>query len=69
MIVRDDGPAFTGKAMFFWAEVRNTRLGFIRLGRPTQNAFVESLNGKFRNACLNRHSFRSFDAARWEIEQ
>ena len=69
MIVCDNGPEFTSKAMFFWAKERRTKLGFIQPGKPTQNAFVESLNGKFRNECLNQHWFRSLEEARWEIEQ
>ena len=69
MIVCDNGPEFTSKAMFFWAKERHTKLGFIQPGKPTQNAFVESLNGKFRNECLNQHWFRSLDEARWEIKQ
>ena len=68
MIVCDNGPEFTSKAMFFWAKERNATLGFIQPGKPTQNAFVESLNGKFRNECLNQHWFRSLEEARWEIE-
>ncbi len=45
------------------------RLAFIQPGKPTQNAFDESLNGKFRNECLNQHWFRSLEEARQEIEQ
>lgn len=48
LIVCDNGPEFTSKAMFFWAKERHTKIGFIQPGKPTQNAFVESLNGKFR---------------------
>jgi putative transposase len=40
------------------------KLGFIQPGKPTQNAFVESLNDKFRNECLNQNWFRSIDEAR-----
>ena len=69
MIVCDNGPEFTSKAMFFWAKERDATLGFIQTGKPTQNVFVESLNGKFRNECLNQHWFRSLEEARWEIEQ
>ncbi len=47
----------------------SVRLAFIQPGKPTQNAFVESLNGKFRNECLNQHWFRSLEEARQEIEQ
>ena len=68
MNVCDNGPEFTSKAIFFRAKERNATLGFIQPGKPTQNAFVESLNGKFRNECLNQHWFRSLEEARWEIE-
>jgi len=43
------------------------KLGIIQPGKPTQNAFVESLNGKFRNECLNRHLFRTMEEARAEV--
>ncbi len=69
LIVCDNGSEFTSKAMFFWAKENNVNLGFIQPGKPTQNAFVESLNGKFRNECLNQHWFRSLDEARHEIHQ
>ncbi len=69
LIVCDNGPEFTSKAMFIWAKEQNLKLGFIQPGKPTQNAFVESLNGKFRNECLNQHWFRSLDEACWEISQ
>lgn len=67
LIVCDNGPEFTSKAMFFWAKERQLKLGFIQPGKPTQNAFVESLNGKFRNECLNQHWFRSLSEAKREI--
>ncbi len=68
-IVCDNGTEFTSKAMFFWSKESNVKLAFIQPGKPTQNAFVESLNGKFRNECLNQHWFRSIDEARDEINQ
>jgi len=67
-IVCDNGTEFTSKAMFFWSKERQVRLGFIQPGKPTQNAFVESLNGKFRNECLNQHWFRSIEEARTIID-
>jgi len=69
VITCDNGTEFTGKAMFFWAKENQVTLGFIQPGKPTQNAFVESLNGKFRNECLNQHWFRTLTEARWEIDQ
>jgi putative transposase len=68
-VVCDNGTEFTSKAMFFWQKETGTKLGFIQPGKPTQNAFVESLNGKFRNECLNQHWFRSIEGARREIDQ
>lgn len=61
--VCDNGTEFTSNAMFFWSQETGVPLGFIQPGKPTQNAFVESLNGKFRNECLNRHWFRSLKEA------
>jgi putative transposase len=69
LIVCDNGLEFTSKAMFFWSKERNCNLGFIQPGKPTQNAFVQSLNGKFRNECFNQHWFRSLDEARMEIDR
>lgn len=68
-IVCDNGPEFTSKAMFFWSNDNHVTLNFIQPGKPTQNAFVESLNGKFRNECLNQHWFRSLDEASYLIDQ
>jgi len=68
-IVCDNGTEFTSKAMFFWSKENRVKLAFIQPGKPTQNAFVESLNGKFRNECLNQHWFRSLKEAEWEINQ
>lgn len=67
-IICDNGTEFTRKAMFFWSKEAGVVLGFIQPGKPTQNAFVESLNGKFRNECLNRNWFRTMDEARVEID-
>lgn len=68
-ITCDNGSEFTSKAMFFWAKETDIKLNFIQPGKPTQNAFVESLNGKFRNECLNQHWFRSLAEARYEIDK
>lgn len=68
-IVCDNGPEFTSKAMFFWSKERSVKLSFIQPGKPTQNAFVESFNGKFRAACLNQQWFRSLTEAREEIDK
>ena len=57
-VVCDNGPELTSKAMRFWSERSGAALNFIQPGKPTQNAFVEGFNGKFRDSCLNRHWFR-----------
>lgn len=62
-IICDNGTEFTSKAMFFWSRESGVKPGFIQQGKPTQNAFLESLNGKFRNECLNRHWFRTKEDA------
>ena len=67
-IVSDNGPEFTSKAMFHWAEEHGVELNFIEPGKPTQNAFVESFNGKFRENCLDQHWFRDLAEARRVIE-
>ncbi len=64
-LVLDNGPEMTSKAMFFWSQKRGVKLHFIQPGKPTQNAFVESFNGRFREGCLNQHWFKDLaDAQR-----
>ena len=68
-IVLDNGPEGTSRAMFDWSERTGFRLRFIEPGKPVQNAFVESFNGKTRDECLNLHWFRSLRHARDEIAE
>lgn len=68
-IVCDNGPELTSKAMFFWSKQSGVKLHFIQPGKPTQNAFVESFNGKFREYCLDLHWFASLEDARSTIEE
>jgi putative transposase len=67
-LVCDNGTEFTSGAFLSWAETRGIELRFIQPGKPNQNAFVESFNGKFRLECLNAHWFSTLDDARREIE-
>jgi putative transposase len=67
-IVMDNGPEFTSKAMFLWSQRTRVQLRFIQPGKPIQNAFVESFNGKLRDACLNEHWFVDLADARRNIE-
>ncbi|MFH4676218.1 IS3 family transposase [Vibrio alginolyticus] len=60
----DQGPEFTGKALDQWAYQHGVILKLIQAGKPTQNAYIESFNGKFRDECLNEHWFRDLSHAR-----
>lgn len=60
----DNGPEFAGKLLDAWAYQRNVQLMFIQPGKPTQNGYVESFNGKFRDECLSQHWFLDLDDAR-----
>jgi putative transposase len=68
MIVSDNGPEFTSKVLDAWAYGRRVQLHFIRPGKPVENAFVESFNGKFRDECLNENWFLGLADAREKIE-
>ena len=59
VIRTDNGPEFTGKAMLNWAHRKGIALRLIEPGKPNQNAYVESFNGRFRDECLNEHWFVS----------
>jgi putative transposase len=67
-VVVDNGPELTSKAMFLWAQRSRVQIRFIQPGKPSQNAFVESFNGKLRDACLNEHWFTDLADARRTIE-
>lgn len=68
-IVIDNGSEFTGKAMDQWAFENKIKLDFIRPGKPQENGFIESFNGKFRDECLNENWFVSLEDARRTIEE
>jgi len=68
VLVSDNGPEFAGRALDAWAYARGIRLHFITPGKPAENAYVESFNGKFRDECLNEHWFFSLTDARSRIE-
>ena len=67
-LVLDNGPECTSKALDQWAYDRGVELAFIRPGKPIENCFVESFNGRFRDECLNVHWFVSLHDARRRIE-
>ncbi len=67
-LVHDNGPELTSLAMFEWSHETGVKLRFIQPGKPIQNAYVESFNGKFRDECLNENWFASIHEARKIIE-
>ena len=67
-ITVDNGPEFAGKALDRWAYTNQVKLDFIRPGKPIENAYIESFNGKVRHECLNQHYFKSLEEARNKIE-
>jgi putative transposase len=67
-IVIDNGTEFTSQVMDQWAYENQVQLHFITPGRPMENGFIESFNGKFRDECLNMEWFRNRIEARVLIE-
>ena len=67
-IVLDNGPELTSRALDQWAYERGVRLRFIEPGKPVQNAYIESFNGRLRDECLNEHWFSTLEEARHQIE-
>jgi putative transposase len=62
------GSEFTSKARAVWAYAHGVTLDFIRPGKPVENAFIESFNGRLRDECLNVHQFSSLTEAQHIIE-
>jgi putative transposase len=67
-IAIDNGPEFISKALDAWAYRNGVQLEFSRPGKPTDNAFAESFNGRFRDECLNQHWFASLEEVRQTVE-
>jgi putative transposase len=67
-IAIDNGPEFISKALDAWAYHNGVQLEFSRPGKPTDNAFVESFNVRFRDECLNQHWFTSLEEVRQTVE-
>jgi transposase InsO family protein len=68
VIRTDNGKEFCGRAMLAWAYEKDVALRLIEPGKPNQNAYVESFNGRLRDECLNEHWFTSLEHARTVIE-
>jgi len=67
-IAIDNGPEFISKALDAWAYRNRVQLEFSRPGKPTDNAFAESFNGRLRDECLNQHWFMSLEEVRQTVE-
>ncbi len=68
-IVCDNGPEFISRDFDAWAYHRGIKLDHIRTGKPVENCFIESFNGKFRDECLKENVFINLEYARMIIEQ
>lgn len=64
----DNGPEFTSRCFVAWAEQCGIPLIYIQPGKPVQNSFIESFNGRFRDECLNANWFENLSDARRKIE-
>ena len=65
----DNGPEFTSRAFIAWAQAHGIRHILIEPGRPMQNGYIESFNGRFRDECLNEHWFETLPQARTVITE
>ena len=68
IIRTDNGKEFCGRAMIQWAHQKGVTLRLIEPGKPNQNAYIESFNGRLRDECLNEHWFRNLLHARGLME-
>ena len=68
MIVSDNGTELTSNAILTWQQATGIQWHYIAPGKPMQNGFVESFNGRLRDECLNEHMFSSLAEARQIIE-
>jgi putative transposase len=67
VLTLDNGTEFTSLRFDAWAQRRGIRLDFITPGRPVQNSYIESFNGRLRDECLNEHWFASLTEARAQL--
>lgn len=68
-VVSDNGPEFSGHVLDRWSYENEVLLDFIEPGKPQQNGYVESFNGKMRDECLNEHWFSDVAEAQEIIEE
>jgi putative transposase len=68
VITTDNGTEFTSRVVDEWSHRNGVKLGFIRPGKPIENAYIESFNGRVRQECLEQNWFTSIEDARKKIE-
>jgi putative transposase len=68
-ITVDNGAEFCSRAVDAWAYAHCVKLDFIRPGKPVENGFIESFNGKLRDECLNVELFYDVADARQKLER
>jgi putative transposase len=69
VITVDNGSEFSGNEMDRWAHENSVQLHFIRPGKPVENAFIESFNGRLRDECLNANIFYTLEEAKSIVEK
>ena len=67
MIISDNGTEFTSNAVIKWSMEQGISWHYITPGKPNENPFIESFNGRFRDECLNENQFSSLSEAKWII--
>jgi putative transposase len=67
-ILMDNGPEFTSRVLDMWAHRHGVKLMYIEPGKPMQNPYIESFNGRFRDECLNQNWFMNVIEAKQIIE-
>lgn len=65
----DNGPEFISKSLDWWAYFNEVKLDFSQPSKPTDNAYIESFNGRLRQECLNEHWFLSLEDAQEKLDQ
>lgn len=68
-VTSDNGSEFAGQAMDAWAHQTGVKLDFIQPGRPVQNGYIESFNGRLRDECLNTEVFLNLADAREKLDR
>lgn len=68
-LLLDNEPEFRSKLFQQWAAKEGIQLCYIAPGKPTQNAYIESFNGKFRDECLDQHWLSSISEAKDVVEK